>query len=349
MSKRFFGIRAMIHAMRRLVIFLLIFAFLATGGYAWFLLRSTPQTQLAKALTAMAQETSFQHVQASLLWDASNDGGKTFSTARWLSLSGDIDAADLTHPEFWGTIGYSATARGEDFQTADAVLTRDRLAFALRDAGPEFSDWVERASASSSDAWVLMDRDVLLRKNSLEDWIAVGGPKDLRDAVLSADIGSWPEVLSAIETKDGGVSQVEVSFHLRRDDVLRGLLMARSAWHLKQPNGAEIAEAGQWAEGVSRGTWKAQIDARTSRIRTLEGSWPVVNAAGNTTGRIKIHLAFGGYGGSVNPSVPEQAIDITDAIRPPDAGGFAPAQNRDMAPEEVPLSSDASSTEDAGE
>lgn len=316
--------------MRRFLIFAIGLVIVVTGIYAWWLLRPTPEKVLAQALEHLASDTSVQQLQGVLYWDLIDPSGQGYVLDTWLSYAGSLNVADPTHPQADGKAVYSASTRSEDYQTADVVLTKDQIAFQLRETNDGLRAWVkERAPTSTDDAWFSLGRDAVLQKEGYDEWVSIGNGTDIRNALLDLGASAWASLGSVSEEMDAGTRVLRVELLPNERAIEQGLVSLLAAWKLKNPDREDLAWAARSARGIASGKWNADIDLQTKRFHRLAASWPLVDDAGRTVGHVTLNLSFRGFGGTGETSeVPEGALDLTSTITTTRPSSFSPASER---------------------
>ncbi len=338
--------------MRRIVFLLIILA--AIGGALWFFVfRPTPEKVLASAVNNLAEARGVSRVQAEVYWDRLSPTGQGFVQEGYVSYSGSLQANDLAHLEAKGYIGYNKRYSVEGYQSAEVVLTEKAAAFRLSDVNENVRSWFEMAAATGTteETWYGFERDILLTNKGYKRWVSVGNGTDVRNALLAVPESGVATPKVVTERQDGSVRVMAVELDLNRDVVEQGLVSLISAWFLEEPDPVDLDWARRSASGAVNGTWTVEIDMRRKTFRSIYSSWPLYDKDGNVVGHVTARFDFRGFGPQERPTVPEDIVNVTDAIRVdlpgslPSAEELPPPEEEEEAPEgtEEPA---ATSTED---
>lgn len=295
---------------------------------AWSLTRDTPERVLASALHRFSQLPG-ANVQVSLFWDRRAPSGQGDVLDTWITYGGLIDVRDLEHIKAKGAIGYSKTQNAEDVQTANIVLNADTLSVQLATSSASLIAWFESASGTSTkDTWFSFQRDVLLKEKGFSAFMPLGRADDIRTAWNGAQFSSWASPESPKERMSAyGRSVVDANLTLNAEAIESALVSLQSAWMAKDPSPAMLDWASRVTSGLKAGKWSATYADDDVGIRSLRGTWPMVDGDGSVQGHVTLQVDVFGAA-TVQGDIPEGAIDLTPAIRPTASSGFAPAQDR---------------------
>lgn len=336
--------------MRRLVVFLGIALIALGAGFWWYYLRPTPEKVLDRAFTNFVQAKSIGAVSGSAFWDTRDPSGRGFVLDRWISYSGSLDLNDMTRPRMSGIIGVSKQASGEDFQTADAVLTDSMFAFKGREVGASFQEWIDEIAASSTaGSWVSVDRDLMLSKYGFSKWISIGKGKDLRAVQEEVDARGWAMSLTeSLKARDEGDRAVyDINFRFSEPSLESVFVSFLAAWKLGAPDGNELLLLKRAAAGASLGEWFATIDAKTNAFQRIQGRFQLLDSDMKEIGHVNVDVKFDGWNRSISVKAPEQSIDVSANLRGPERRSFTPSSEREVpAPEPAPEPDAATGTED---
>jgi hypothetical protein len=327
--------------------FLIVLAFLALGFGAfaawWVFFWVNPQEVLSQSLQNFAKTRTAQSFRASVSWDLRHSSGEGYVFQKWLSCAVSLDASDPTKPKADGVIGYTTDPGGEDFHTANAILSSDRIYVRLReDAGQDLKGWFDAerlqtastsTSASSTEpAWYAFDRSALFAKAGIGSWTAAGSGADVRTALLGAGVGSWAVAGPSKTYTEGGRGLMDVQLRLNENAIGTGLSTLLQAWRKRKATGADFAWASLAAADVAKGTWKATIDVQSRTFRTIQGTFPMLSDDGTVNGRVTVNLAFDGLDDPVAVKAPASSIDLTSAIVEKAPTTFSPSKARPIVP-----------------
>ncbi|GMU25736.1 hypothetical protein KJZ71_04470 [Patescibacteria group bacterium] len=315
--------------MKRLIVFL-VFLLAVGGGMLWyFVFRVTPEKAIQDAFQNLSIAQTAQTVQASVFWDIRASGGG-FVLDKWLSFAGSADLRDPARPRLRGVAGFSQNGRADGFQSFDAVLASDAVAFRLREVSTGTEEYVRTLAATSTNArWFSFDRDILLDKAGMKAFRSTGNGSDIRAALKASGISSVAVPIGSVaETAEQGRRVLNMSLRIQPAAVETVLLSLVGAWNLRNPHPDEVAWVKRSAAGAAKGTWYASIDRDSRTFRSLQGSWPMLDDAGNEIGHITAEFAFSGWNASVNTDLPEERMDLTGRIVQLGLRSFTPAEIR---------------------
>lgn len=310
----------------RFVFFL--FLLMAMGAAAfWSLTRDTPERAFASALRRFSQLPGV-NVQVSLFWERLSPSGQGYALDTWLTYGGLIDIRDLEHIKAKGAIGYSKTYNSGDFQTAQVALTTDALSVQLTKVDPALIKWFESASGTSTkDTWFFFQRDALLKEKGFSSFIPLGRSDDIRSAWNGAQFSEWATPRSFQEKVSNGARFMDAELILNADAIESALISLQSAWMAKDPSPAMLEWASRATRGAKSGEWSVTYADDVIGVRSIRGEWPLLDEEDRAIGRVTIQVDVHGVA-TVQDAVPEGAINLTDAIRPPVSSGFAPSRGR---------------------
>jgi len=292
-------------------ILLVLFAVLVIGGgfFAWWMLRDSPGKALVDAAASFAGFTSAESISAEV---AVTDLGARNTTG--FSVVGSIDASDLTHLQGIGEVRIgSKTVSGQD-ETVDVVLNTKSVLLRPADVTPEHLALYQSLVGNASGTTLLLfDRAAFLEKFGYKEAVAGGTSKDIRATLQSL----MPTILPAgtmTTAQADGYTAVTVPFTLDQAALRPFLIALVKSWtgHASTPD--EYAWVERIVEDLGRGNFAVSIDASKRDIRTLSGEFPLMDAAGNETRRVRFTLEFGEVGQAVSIPTPKDVKDVTSSI-----------------------------------
>jgi hypothetical protein len=329
--------------MRRFLFFLAVAAF-GFGAFAvwWAAYWASPRRVVAGALENLVKMKSAGSVRAGLSWDLRHSSGQGFVFQKKLSYAGSLDLSDPTAPMGEGAVGYSVDPSGSAIQTADIVLSADRVYVRLGEhADEEMKMWFGEAeksfgakTSSTADSpeasWYSFARDPLLENAGFESWKAEGKASEIRSALAASDAGGWATAGPAKIATTGGRQVLRVYLKPNAEVIQTALADLVRAWRKRTPTGPDFDWAARSANAVAKGSWTAEIDIGTRTFRWIAGTWPLLGADGSTIGHANFLVDLAGIGARVGVRSPEPSIDLTEAIIEKTPSSFTPAGDRAM-------------------
>lgn len=334
--------------MRRIV-FLLVFIILIGAGVWYFFLRLTPEKALQAAFVNLSRVQTVQNVQGTLFWVLQEPGDGGVVLDKWLSFAGSLDLRDPSLVQAIGTIGLSETGSEEDFQSADVVLSEERVAFKLQEVDEGLEQWfAESSGTSTEDRWFDFNRNILFEKKLSPNWVSVGDGKDVRRAIQGVELETWAVPGTTNVREMEGRQVMEMKLRMQERAIERGFISLIAAWFLRDPNDTEIDWASRTVKGIVKGDWYVTIDVETKQFRKIQGTWPLLNEEAREIGRVTTEIWMSGFNKSISIQAPEDAVDVTESIDDTRPGTFTPAEERVIPPpvEEIDEQHSVTTTED---
>ncbi|MCI0478918.1 hypothetical protein L0Y59_00020, partial [Candidatus Uhrbacteria bacterium] len=142
----------------------------------WWVGRDTPEKALHDAIRKLASARSIGHAALDVTWTDAT----TRVTTGWTAV-GQVDLEDVARPQALGVVRTSQGVFGPSEQTADAILTDDRIALRPRDVSAEYrSRYLDITGDKDVRRFVTLQRDPFLDGKGLGAFIAHGDGGDIR-------------------------------------------------------------------------------------------------------------------------------------------------------------------------
>lgn len=303
--------------MKRILVLFLFIAIVVGSIYAWMVLRPRPSNLLKTSLRHLIHSTVLP-VQGSLQWESADETQQNFKFTGWTSYAGTVDLRDLSLIRGNGMMGYSSSPNASDFETANIVLTQDRIAFQEKQFKTERSEWIRSfvVTSTPTDAWFTINRQTFLKELGYPKAIAKGKGEDLRKILDQMEIQKWLVIISSSEQLYVGREYMSIRVRVKEDEFFSGLLSLISAWNAEKPSSQDIVWAKSIARNVAHGEWELMIDEGAGDIVSLTGKWQNVDSQETILGRATLSLVFGyGLSGKIpTATISKDAIDITSAL-----------------------------------
>ncbi|MFZ2804386.1 MAG: hypothetical protein WA001_04125 [Patescibacteria group bacterium] len=298
--------------MRR-VLAVLALVILIIGGFSlWWYLRDTPAKVLHDGFTQLTQMRSAKQ----LTLDVDMTDPSTHATTGFTSV-GQLDAADLTHPQSSGTLRIGSKTSTEEDQTVDVVLTTLEAALRPQNISAQYRAMYQVLVGSTSTMpYLTVNRNAFLTANGYGEAIATGKPTDIRSALAYL----LPILVPGNKlTYSSDKSRVSATFRFDKTTVQPFLIVLVHAWTGKNPTVDEYAWIDRVAQDLSQGTYTLTIDRATRVPLSLVADFSVADDAGIVLSTVHASIAIDGLNAPVSIGTPTDTKDVTDIIAKPKA------------------------------
>lgn len=334
--------------MKRILVFFLFIAMVIGSIYAWMTLRPVPGNLLKTSLRHLTT-VGVTPLQGSIQWEKADQTERNFSFGGWVSYAGMLDLRDLSSIRGNGMIGYSSTPSQSDFESANVILTGDRLAIQEKQFKKERSDWMRSlaTTTTSQETWFSFDRKSLLEVLGYSGGAAKGSGGDIRKTLQQMDLRQLFIVASSSEQIYAGREYMTIHVRIKEDEFLNGLLTLMTAWKKENPSQNDIVWAKNVARNAAHGDWYLMIDEGAGDLVNITGKWHTVDSQEKILARNSISLIFGmGLSSSLmSGKIPEDALDVTPALFPKKQGTLPSAGERSFSvPKHEQTLNDSTST-----
>lgn len=298
----------------------LVLAMIVAAGLAttlWFS-RDTPQSVLHKGFRRLFAAKTFSSTVLDVAWTKPSTRVTT-----GIGLSGQLDMHDSAHPRFIGIVSSGEGLFGPE-QTADVIFDGSRLAIRPHAVTAASSEaFIKMTGATSTGLFAVLDLASVAQSKGYA--LTGKGSSTTTQAVLA----SFPSLLQPanewIVEGEGDGKIVTVPFQLDRNALRPFFIGLYAAETGANPDAKALVGIDQATEQLLRGTYLLTVDRRTGEPLTLKATWPILDADGKETLRIRIRLDVRGINKPVSISIPDNAIDITAKLVKPTVVGLPSA------------------------